>query len=76
MTAWYGVVAPAGLPDDVRDKLAQAFAQAVRDPATAAKMEETGAFPLGNTPAEFGAQIQAERDRWKSVIDKAQIKLQ
>jgi tripartite-type tricarboxylate transporter receptor subunit TctC len=48
----------------------------VRDPATAAKMEETGAFPLGNTPAEFGAQIRAERDRWKTVIDQAQIKLQ
>lgn len=76
VTAWYGVVAPAGLPDAVRDKLAQAFAQAVRDPATAAKMEETGAFPLGNTPAEFAAQIQAEQARWKTVIEKADIKLQ
>ncbi|MCG2606418.1 MAG: ABC transporter substrate-binding protein, partial [Achromobacter sp.] len=76
VTAWYGVVGPAGMPADVRDKLAQAFAKAVRDPATAAKMEETGAFPLGNTPAEFGAQIRAERDRWKTVIDQAQIKLQ
>jgi tripartite-type tricarboxylate transporter receptor subunit TctC len=39
-------------------------------------MEETGAFPLGNTPAEFGDQIRTERDRWKTVIDRAQIKLQ
>jgi tripartite-type tricarboxylate transporter receptor subunit TctC len=39
-------------------------------------MEETGAFPLGNTPAEFGQQIRAERDRWKTVIEKADIKLQ
>ena len=76
VTAWYGVVGPADLPADVRDKLAQAFAQAVRDPATAAKMEETGAFPLGNTPAEFGQQIRTESERWKSVIEKAQIKLQ
>lgn len=76
VTAWYGVVGPAGMPADVRDKLAQAFAQAMRDPATAAKMEETGAFPLGNTPAEFGEQIRTERDRWKTVIDQAQIKLQ
>ncbi len=76
VTAWYGVVAPAGLAEDVRDKLAGAFAQAVRDPATAAKMEESGAFPLGNTPAEFAAQIRAERDRWKGVIEKAQITLQ
>lgn len=76
VTAWYGVVGPAGMPAEVRDKLAQAFAKAVRDPATAAKMEETGAFPLGNTPAEFGEQIRAERDSWKTVIDRAQIKLQ
>jgi len=76
VTAWYGVVAPAGLPAPVRDKLADAFARAVRDPATAAKLEETGAFPLGNTPAEFGAQIQKEKDRWASVIAKAGIKLQ
>lgn len=76
VTAWYGVVGPAGMPADVRDKLAQAFAQAVRDPATAAKMEETGAFALGNTPAEFAEQIRTERDRWKTVIDRAQIKLQ
>ena len=76
VTAWYGVVGPAGMPAEVRDKLAQAFAQAVRDPATAAKLAETGAFALGNSPDEFGAQIQAERDRWGGVIAKAQIKLQ
>jgi hypothetical protein len=39
-------------------------------------MEETGAFPLGNTPAQFGEQISTERDRWKTVIERAQIKLQ
>ncbi len=76
VTAWYGVVAPAGLPDAVRGKLAQAFAQAVRDPATAAKMEEAGAFPLGNTPAEFAAQIRTEKDRWQRVIQQADIKIQ
>lgn len=76
VTAWYGVVAPAGLPADIRDKLADAFARAVRDPATAAKLADTGAFPLGNTPAEFGEQIQTEKDRWGEVIAKAGIKLQ
>lgn len=76
VTPWYGVVAPAGLPDDVRDRLAQAFARAVLDPATAARLEEAGAFALGNTPAEFGAQIRAEGERWKSVIDQAGIKPQ
>lgn len=76
VTAWYGVVGPAGIPDAVRDKLADAFAQAVRDPATAEKLKETGSFPLGNTPQAFAEQIQAEKDRWGVVIEKAQIKLQ
>jgi len=76
VTAWYGVVAPAGLPDSVRDKLANAFAQALKDPSTAEKLKETGAFPLGNTPEEFAKQIQTEKDRWAGVIEKAQIKLQ
>jgi tripartite-type tricarboxylate transporter receptor subunit TctC len=76
VTAWYGVVAPAGVPDDVRDKLADAFARAVRDPATARKLADTGSFPLGNTPQEFAQQIQDEKDRWGVVIEKGQIKLQ
>ncbi|MVW73059.1 MULTISPECIES: tripartite tricarboxylate transporter substrate binding protein BugE [unclassified Bordetella] len=76
VTAWYGVVAPAGVPDDVRDKLADAFARAVRDPETARKLADTGSFPLGNTPQEFAEQIQAEKDRWGVVIEKGQIKLQ
>jgi len=76
VTAWYGVVGPAGLPTEVRDVLAQAFSQAVHDPATAAKLQEAGAFPLGNTPAQFSAQIRAEFERWKTVIDQAQLKLQ
>jgi tripartite-type tricarboxylate transporter receptor subunit TctC len=76
VTAWYGVVAPAGVPDAVRDKLASAFAQAVRDPATAQKLKETGSFPLGNTPEEFAKQIEDEKNRWAGVIEKAQIKLQ
>jgi len=76
VTAWYGVVAPAGLPTDIRDILAKAFSEAVHDPATAAKLQESGAFPLGNTPEQFSAQIRAEFERWKTVIDKAQLKLQ
>jgi len=76
VTAWYGVVGPAGLPTDIRDKLAQAFSQAVHAPETAAKLQEAGAFALGNTPAQFSEQIRAEFERWKTVIDQAQLKLQ
>ncbi|MFQ1064232.1 tripartite tricarboxylate transporter substrate binding protein BugE [Bordetella trematum] len=76
VTAWYGVVGPAGLPPEIRDTLAKAFMEAVRDPATAAKMEDAGAFALGNSPAEFAEQIQREHGRWKTVIEQGGVKLQ
>lgn len=76
VTSWYGVVAPAGLSDAVRDKLAQAFEQAMHDPDTQAKLENAGAFPVGNTPQEFARQIKAETQRWGEVIRKAGIKFQ
>lgn len=76
VTSWYGVVAPAGLPDAVRDKLSQAFEQAMHDPDTAAKLQNAGAFPVGNTPQEFARQIKTEVQRWGEVIRKAGIKFQ
>lgn len=76
VTSWYGVVAPAGLPDAIRDTLAKAFIQAMHDPDTAAKLENAGAFPLGNTPQEFAQQIKTETQRWGDVIRKAGIKFQ
>ena len=75
VTAWYGLVGPAGLPDDVRERLGQAFSQAVKDPETAKKLTDGGAFPVGNTPAEFSEQIKNEIARWKEVVAKGNIKL-
>ncbi|WP_442597769.1 tripartite tricarboxylate transporter substrate binding protein BugE [Parapusillimonas sp. JC17] len=76
VTAWYGLIGPAGLPDEVRDTLSQAFAKAVKDPETSAKLTEAGAFPVGNTPSEFGEQIRNEIARWSDVVKKGNIKLQ
>src|SRR5690606_41277676 len=56
------------LPEDVRERLGQAFSQAVKDPETSKKLIDGGAFPVGNTPAEFSAQIKNEIARWKEVV--------
>lgn len=76
VTSWYGLVGPAGLPQDVLDTLAKAFSGAVKDPATSARLTEAGAFPIGNSPQEYGAQIQQELAQWKEVIQKGGIQLQ
>lgn len=76
VTSWYGLVGPAGLPQDVLDTLARAFSGAVKDPATSARLTEAGAFPIGNTPQEYRAQIQQELAQWKEVIQKGGIQLQ
>ena len=76
VTSWYGLVAPAGLPADVTQTLSKAFADAVNDPATAAKLSEAGAFPIGNTNEAFSEQIAKELNLWRDVITKGDIKLQ
>lgn len=74
--AWYGLVGPAGLAADIRERLHAAVMQALADPAVSARLVEAGATPVGNKPAEFAAQIEAEVARWKQVIQVAGIKPQ
>ena len=74
--AWYGLMAPAGLPDPVRARIHAACLQALADPALATRLVEAGATPVGNRPAEFAAQVQAEIARWGQVIRTAGIKPQ
>lgn len=75
VTAWYGLIGPAGLPADIRDTLYRAFSEALKDPETVKKLTEGGAFPVGNTPQEFADQIANEITRWKTVVKKGNIKL-
>ncbi len=71
---WYGLVAPAGTPPEVMARLATAFA-AVRDaPEVREKFERLGYELIVDTPAEFGALIRAEIERYASLIKKAGIR--
>ena len=74
--AWYGLVGPAGLPADLRQRLHSATLAALTDPAVVARLQDAGASPVGNKPAEFAQQIEAELARWKQVIQVAGIKPQ
>ncbi|EWS64192.1 Argininosuccinate lyase [Hydrogenophaga sp. T4] len=73
--AYYGLIAPKGLPKDVVDKVYNATKQALADPAVKKRIEDTGSLIVGNTPAEFAEQIKAEYEVYKTVVAKQKLKL-
>jgi tripartite-type tricarboxylate transporter receptor subunit TctC len=74
MTQWYGVLAPASLPQPAIDRLAVEAAKAIKTPAAVSRLSEDTAQPIGGTPAEFAKFITTEQARWKPVIARAKIK--
>ena len=73
VTAWFGLVAPAGTPATVIDTLYAATRDVVRSPDIAERFRAMGGQAGGNTPAEFTAFIDQERTRWKQIVDAAGI---
>ena len=74
MTQWYGLLAPASLPQSAADKLAAAAAKAVKEKEAVERLSADAAIPVGGTSAEFAAFIAEEQKRWKPVIARAKIK--
>ncbi len=73
--AYYGILAPKGLPKDIVDKINSATRKALEDPAVRKRIEDTGSIVIGNSPDQFSAQIRAEFEVYKKVVDSAQLKL-
>jgi tripartite-type tricarboxylate transporter receptor subunit TctC len=71
MTQWYGLNAPASMPQAAIDKLAAAAAKAVKEPATQERLAHDAAVAVGSTPAEYARFIGAEQQRWQPVIARA-----
>jgi tripartite-type tricarboxylate transporter receptor subunit TctC len=74
--AYYGLVGPKGLPKEVVDKINAATRKVLEDPAVRKRIEDTGSLVIGNTPAEFGAQIAAEFQVYKDVVVKQKLTLE
>jgi tripartite-type tricarboxylate transporter receptor subunit TctC len=72
---WFGLLAPAGTPKDVLDKLHLETVKALATPEMRKKFDELGLEPIGNTPVEFAAVIKKEIPEWAKVIKDADIKL-
>ncbi len=73
--AWQGILAPAGTPKPVLEKLSAAMQKACQSPELARKWRDYGGELRCNTPAEFAAFIAADRAMWGKVIREAGVRL-
>lgn len=71
---WFGLLAPAGTPQPIIDRLQAETAKILETPAMKARLALEGAEPIGNSPAEFSALIKAEMAKWSQVAKAAGIK--
>ncbi|CAM3458145.1 tripartite tricarboxylate transporter substrate binding protein BugE [Bordetella sputigena] len=73
---WYGLLAPAGTPMDIVNKLRDAAVVALKDPKVIKALDEQGSEPSGNTPEEFAKEIKSQYDWAKEIVKKQNIKLE
>jgi len=72
---WAGIIAPAGTPKEIVDRVAAEAKKALADPAMRAKLAEQGIVAVGSTPDEFRAFVTDEIARWAKVIKDGNIKM-
>ena len=76
VSAWFGLLAPAGTPKPVIDALSTNLIAVLKMPDLAKQFFELGAEPVGDTPAEFAQFIQEEGVKWAKVARTNNIKLE
>ena len=74
--SWQAVVAPKGLPADVKTELHDGIVKALKDPAVSKPMTDVGLEIVANTPEQFADFQAKEFARWKQVIDEGKISIQ
>ena len=72
---WSGIVAPAGTPPAIVERLNAEVNKALKRPEMVKKLEEDGSTPLGGTPAQFADFIRKEHVKWGTAVRDAGIKL-
>jgi tripartite-type tricarboxylate transporter receptor subunit TctC len=73
-TGWFGLMAPAGTPKDVIQKIYRDSAKILQSDEFKAQLAKQGMTPVGNSPADFQAAIREESARWAKVIHERGLK--
>ena len=76
VTQWHGIVAPAGTPRAIVERLHRELVKSLRNPEVAARLAADGTETVGSTPAEFAAHMKAERTKWIQAIKQSGISVQ
>ncbi len=74
-TSWFGLLAPAGTPPDIVNRIQQEVAKSLGTAAIKEKMLAQGAIPSGNSPADFAKHIDAEHRKWAQVVKASGAKV-
>ncbi|CAG9182623.1 hypothetical protein LMG32289_05139 [Cupriavidus pampae] len=76
INGWYAILAPAGTPRAIVDKLSTEIAAVLTQPELRAQVAANGYEPVGSTPEALGTHIEAELVRWHKVVQEAGVKLE
>ena len=72
---WFGMIAPAGVPDAVLARINSEVRQALVAPDLRERALAAGAEPSPSTPGEFAAFIRSEREKWARVVRAAKVRI-
>ncbi len=73
MNSWFGVMARAGTPKEIIDKVNKDITEALKMPDVVDKLTSFGAVPAPNTPAQFDAVIKEDTERYGKVLKAAGV---
>jgi tripartite-type tricarboxylate transporter receptor subunit TctC len=68
VTSWYGILAPAGTPKPITERLAAEMTKAIATPDLSERLASLGATPVGNSPDEFGVHLRREAEKWAKAV--------
>ena len=74
-TSWFGVLAPAGTPQPIIDKLTAEVDRILKKPEVIERFAKLGATPVGGTPKQLGDFIAAETRKWQQVVKASGAKV-
>ena len=74
-SSWFGLLAPAGTPPEIVNRIQQEVAKALASPAVKEKLVAQGAIPSGNSPADFARLIDSEHTKWAKVVKASGAKV-
>src|SRR5690606_14221233 len=76
LAGWYGFFGPAGMPDDIVQRLSKEINKALKDPEVVKKMEAMAVQVLESTPEQFAADLARDADKYTKLVHELGIRIE